>query len=213
MESRIQRKMRLTVSAVAGLFIFAGTSVMAAVPAEALSEVSAEEHEVYTAVVGPIWLPKEDAHELINDKTLNLQCGEKFENPVLLNLRSPMRVSNETPGEIVGFHCDHWPDLDKSAAHDFNQNCLENARIPDHISAPWKHLLAGDDIQDSGSKEWESRDTAIFVLRAGFHPQNAEAIIHVLAFSYIDNFPTQGDYFPFRAIGKQWQPKWRITYF
>ena len=213
MDCRVKRRMRIAYSGVAALLLIACAYMVSALPAETQTEISAEEYQVYNAVLGLIQLPKEDAHVVINDKTLNLQCGEKSENPVLLNGCSPMRVSNESLEEIKDFLGDNWPDLNKFTAHDFSKKNQVSARIRDRISTPWKHLLVGDDIKASELKEWDSPDMAFFASRVGFNPQNTEAIIYLLDFSYIENVPTEGDYFLFRRVGKEWQPKGRITYF
>jgi hypothetical protein len=183
MECRIKRKIGIIYLVSAVLLLFACASMISALPAETQTEVSTEEYEVYNAVLDLIQLPKKDAHVVINDKTLNLQCGEKSENPVLLNGCSPMRVSNESLEEIKDFLGDNWPDLNKFTAHDFSKKNQVSARIRDRISTPWKHLLVGDDIKESDSKEWASPDMAIFASRVGFNPQNTEAIIYLLDFS------------------------------
>jgi hypothetical protein len=213
MDRRIKRKIRIVYPGFTALLMILCAAIMSALPADIQTEVSAEEYQVYNAVLGLVQLSKDDAHVVINDKTLNLQCGEKSENPVLLNGCSPMRVSNESLEEITNFLGENWPDLNKSTAQDFGKKNQASTRIREHISTPWKHLLVGDDIKDSDSKEWASPDMAIFASRVGFNPQNTEAIVYLLDFSYLENVPTEGDYFLFRRVGKGWQPKGRITYF
>ena len=171
-----------------------------------------DEYQIYSAVLSLVQFPKNDPHAVINDLTLNLQCGENSQNPVLLNGCSPMRANGETPQEISVFLRENFRNSSKATVDSFNLINQKSIRIKDNIATPWKHRLAGTDIQDDGSPEWASPDMAFFLSGVGFNSQRTEAIVFVLNFSYLDKVPTEGDYFLFRRKGKTWQPDGRVTY-
>jgi len=53
----------------------------------------------------------------------------------------------------------------------------------------------------------------IFLSRVGFNSKNTEAIVYVLAFSYLDRTATTGDYLRFRAgPDKTWTLAGRVSY-
>jgi hypothetical protein len=64
-----------------------------------------------------------------------------------------------------------------------------------------------------GSKEWGAPDMTVFLSRVGFNSKKTEAIVYILAFSYLDRTATTGDYLRFRmGPDKTWTLAGRVSY-
>lgn len=192
--------------------------IVAGACSPALSTIHAEDqpavpdtaYRVYNAMLDLMQFPKKDLHMLIADTTLNFRCGEDSGTPVLMNGCSGMRLPPSEPGDIMQLLQKSWPDMETATWENFLEQNADSAKLHDAFSTSWKHKVA--DLKDSRTGEWASPDLVVFFSSVGFNMKRTEAVVYCLTFSYMDNVPTEGDYFLFRADNGEWKPKGRVTY-
>ncbi len=172
-----------------------------------------DEYRVYEAVLGLMdHIPKEDPHVTIFSVTLNSKCGEDAYPSPLANGCTFLWMKPDTSNSVKRLLRTEWAEMDDSAWSDFEGKNAQSVHLHEPISTPWKHKLIGPG--DEPSKDWESPDLTLFLLRVGFNQKKTQAIVYVLTFSYMDQVATAGDYFLFH-IDKagHWKPGGRVTYF
>ena len=103
--------------------------------------------------------------------------------------------------------------LERSTWKNFVKSNAASITLHDPLTTPWKHRFMGTSAPVDGSKEWDSPDMTIFLSRVGLNSKKTEAIVYILAFSYLDRTATTGDYLRFR-IGpdKTWTLAGRVSY-
>lgn len=192
-----------------------GVSTILADDPPAVSEL---DYPVYNALLDLMQFQKKDIRMLIADTTLNFECGVNSGNPVLMNgYCSGMRIPPDEPNDIMQILQRNWPAMETATWEDFAKQSADSARLHDDFSTSWKHKVAASALDASRSKEWASGawaspDLTIFFSRVGFNTHRTEAVVYCLTFSYVDEVPTEGDYFMFRTDAEGWKPQGRVTY-
>jgi hypothetical protein len=192
--------------------------VMTAFPSDAgtkdSDEIRSEEYGVYNAVLDDIRMPREDAHALIIDQTLNLKCGTDPGNPILLNDCSGMVMPPDTPEDVHQTLAETWHQFDKASWNDWVKQNSKSAKLQDRFKTSWKHKLVGEDLPKDESKEWDSADCGFYFSRVGLNEAKTEAVVFVFFASYMDGVPSTGDYF-FLRLDKaiNWKLQGRMQYF
>jgi hypothetical protein len=186
----------------------------AACSASAQQQPADEEYRVYEAVLKLIGsIPTADPHVVIYDRTLNGKCDAASNNPVLANGCTFLWVKPDTEDDVERLLRSRWRGLERSTWKHFKLSNAESITLHDPISTPWKHRLAGAGAAGDDPEEWKSPDMSVFFSRVGFNNKKTEAIVYVLAFSYVGRMATTGDYLRFRCgPDKVWTLAGRVRY-
>ena len=173
-----------------------------------------EEYRVYEAVLKLMdTIPKEDPHVAIYDRTLTSKCAAEGDNPVLAKGCTFLWVKPDTDADVERTLRRRFHGLDRSTWKNFKANNASSITLHDPISAPWKHRITGSYTPAEVSAEWASPDMTVYLSRVGFNSRRTEAIVYVLAFSYVGRMATTGDYLRFRlGADKQWTLAGRVSY-
>ena len=173
-----------------------------------------EEYRVYEAVLKLMdTIPKEDPHVAIYDRTLTSKCAAEGDNPVLAKGCTFLWVKPDTDADVERTLRRRFHGLDRSTWKNFKANNASSITLHDPIAAPWKHRITGSYTPAEVSAEWASPDMTVYLSRVGFNSRRTEAIVYVLAFSYVGRMATTGDYLRFRlGADKQWTLAGRVSY-
>ena len=228
MERHGLKLLRFRVGLLAVLFVLAA-SCIASAQEQAPSHPSkpttpgtppGEEYRVYEAVLKLMdTIPKEDPHVAIYEHTLSSKC--EGDNPVVPKGCTFLWVKPDTDEDEERNLRSRFHGLHHSTWKNFKDNNASSVTLHDPIAAPWKHRLTGPYEQAPGaqaapaevSDEWASPDMTIYLSRVGFDKKKTEALVYVLAFSYVGRPATTGDYLRFRlGPDKQWSLAGRVSY-
>lgn len=177
-------------------------------------EVRPEEYAVYNAVLGNVQMPKENAHALIVDTTLNFRCGWDSGNPIVLNGCGGMVMPPDTTEQVHELLRENWPHLEESTWQDLEKQNSRSSKLRDSFATSWKHKFIGGDSAEEKAKEWNSADCAFYLSRVGLNEKKTEAVVFVYFASYMKGVPSTGDYFLLRMDKvKGWELEGRVQYF
>jgi hypothetical protein len=139
-----------------------------------------EETQVDNAVLNLMKFPKDQPHILISSRTLNLGCGEKSGNPVLINncgIFAPPTTAEALENLLKQ---QGMPTLSATTWLSFNHQNARSETLCDSFKTPWPHIVA--EVSNSSSIPWKSNDGAIFLSQIGFNTDRTQAIVYVLFF-------------------------------
>jgi len=213
-ESKQRSRLRQAMAATFLCAFFCSPAWSAAGIAHAQEQPTTEEYRVYEAALKLMdSTPKADLHVVIYDRTLSETCDAGGENPVLANGCTFFWVKPDTSDDVEQKLRARFHGLERSTWKNFKTSNAASITLHDPLSTPWKHRFTGTSTPVDGSKEWDSPDMTIFLSRVGFNSKKTEAIVYVLAFSYLDRTATTGDYLRFRAgPDKTWILAGRVSY-
>lgn len=181
--------------------------------------VPSDDYAVYNAVLRDIQFsrlkPENQIHALIVNDTLNLNCGEQSQNPIMLNNCSPMLMPPATTGDLRAMLAAEFQFRDATWSDLLHQNA-KSWRLQDQFKTSWAHGLTGTGVDPASlsSPEWKTPDCAFYFSRVGFGEKRTEAIVFVFFASYIVQAPSSGDYFLLhQGEGAGWQIDGRMNYF
>jgi hypothetical protein len=182
--------------------------------AHAQNQPTGEEYRVYEAALNLMAAtPKADLHVAIYERTLSEKCDPGNDNPVFANGCTFFWVKPDTSDDVEQKLRARFHGLERSTWKHFVASNAASITLHDPLSTPWKHRFMGTTTPVDGSKEWDSPDMTIFLSRVGFNSKKTEAIVYILAFSYLDRTATTGDYLRFRAgPDKTWTLAGRVSY-
>jgi len=172
------------------------------------------EYRIYEAVLKLISsIPTADPHVVIYDRTLNGKCDAASNNPVFANGCTFLWVTPDTDQQVQQMLRRRFHGLDKSTWKNFKAANTTSITLHDPIATPWKHRIAGEDTPVEASQDWSSPDMAIYFSRVGFNSKKNEALVYVLAFSYVGRQAATGDYLRFRSgPDHSWSFAGRVRY-
>ncbi len=176
-------------------------------------EVPPDEYKVYEAVLDLMSeMPKPDVRVTISNTTLNSKCGEEASPIPTVNGCGFLWIQPDDANSLRNLLFENGAPMDNATWADFVKKNAESSVLHEPIKTPWKHKLIGPGNEPD--KDWQSPDLGIFLSRVGFNATKSEAVVYVLAFSYMKDVSTEGDYFVFSLdkTGK-WQPQGRVAYF
>ncbi len=177
-----------------------------------LTEVSADDYQVYQAILDNLHLPFDDVRVGIFNRTLEFGCNDYSAGVPLANGCSFMAVPPDTTADVKALVKSNWKDMPESMWDDFEQKNSTIERVDDSFKTQWKHRMDGEGVEDAPG--WDPPNFIFFFSRVGFDDKKTEAMVYVLLFSYEDNVPTGGDYFRLRlSSNKEWEIDGRIRYF
>ncbi len=201
------------------LSLLAPTAVPRAPKDPPAATVPVEDYPVYNAVLGDIQFsrlkPEDQIHALIVNDTINLNCGEKSGNPIMLNNCSPMMIPPTTAAQLHSFLAGEFQ-LQDSTWSDWLATNAKSWRLQEHFKTPWKHGLTGSGLDPNSlpSPEWDNADCAFYFSRVGFDETKKEALVFVYFASYMSRAPSSGDYFLLhQQDNNEWKIDGRTNYF
>ncbi|MGA7852589.1 MAG: hypothetical protein WCA15_04625 [Candidatus Acidiferrales bacterium] len=181
--------------------------------------VPSDDYAVYNAVLGNVQFsqlkPENQVHALIVNDTLNLNCGEQSQNPIMLNNCSPMLMPPATADDLRTMLAAEFRFRDATWSDLLHQN-EKSWRLQDQFKTSWAHGLTGTGVDPASlsSPEWKTPDCAFYFSRVGFDEKRTEAIVFVFFASYMDRAPSSGDYFLVHQSRKAgWKIDGRMNYF
>jgi hypothetical protein len=182
--------------------------------ADAQDQSSNEEYRVYEAALRLMdATPKADLHVAIYDRTLSEKCDAGADAPVFANGCTFFWVKPDTSDDVEQKLRTRFHGLERSTWKNFKTSNAASIPLHDPLTTPWKHRFMGTSAPVDGSKEWGAPDMTVFLSRVGFNSKKTEAIVYILAFSYLDRTATTGDYLRFRmGPDKTWTLAGRVSY-
>jgi hypothetical protein len=185
--------------------------------ATGLSTVGAEEKatpvspetQIYNAVLALMKFPKQDAHILIANTTLNAGCGENSGNPVLMN-GCGIFGPPTTAAELEPLLKNSMPQLAQATWQNLVEQSASSVKLEDHLQSPWPHAVV--EVSMAGVSPWKSPDGMVFFSRVGVNKEGNQALVYVLFFSYMTGLPTSANFFLFQLNSPgEWDPIGRVT--
>ena len=218
-ESKRRSRLRQLAAAIFLWGIFCNPAWSAAGIADAQGEPrndgpTNEEYRVYEAALNLMdAAPKVDLHVTIYDRTLSEKCDAGADAPVFANGCTFFWVKPDTADDVEQKLRTRFHGLERSTWKNFIKSNAASTPLHDPLATPWKHRFMGTSAAVDGSKEWDSPDMTVFLSRVGFNSKKTEAIVYILAFSYLDRNATTGDYLRFRVgPDKTWTLAGRLSY-
>lgn len=213
-ESKRRSGLRQLAAAIFLWGIFCSPAWSAAGIADAQNEPTNEEYRVYEAALNLMTsIPTADLHVTIYDRTLSEKCDAGADAPVFANGCTFFWVKPDTADDVEQKLRTRFHGLERSTWKNFIKSNTASIPLHDPLLTPWKHRFMGTSAPVDGSKEWDSPDMTVFLSRVGFNSKKTEAIVYILAFSYLDRNATTGDYLRFRVgPDKTWTLAGRVSY-
>lgn len=157
--------------------------------------------------------PKSDPHVAIYDRTLSSKCDVSSNNPVFANGCTFLWVRPDTDGQVEQMLRRRFHGLDRSTWKHFKTANSSSITLHDPLSTPYKHSIVGAETPLDASQQSDSPDMTVYFSRVGFNSKKNEALVYVLAFSYLGRTAATGDYLRFRlGPDKSWTVAGRVRY-